>query len=267
MHYTENGRGGEELFNYQEGEDKVYIPNEIFVDFVGCEDIKSGSHVAFAYSYYWLISWLYRYAKYGSVEVTVPKIKEKLQYSKTDARIDYLIKKNGVLDQLGYTATDTDFPVLWNYRDNELTFDMLSEAEYKNDIVFNKGRNYKIKVPVKGLHRTTESLEDNYEDGTFFEVDNTHLIEYEVFDKCMSDKLLGCKAFYIYGYLKCNTQWHSGKYNHALSKIGEELRLSRKTVTKYIEELKRAELITSTKNDCLVVNGEIKQQANTYQIG
>lgn len=251
---------------YQEGEDKIYVPNEILVDLVNCEEIKSGSHVAFAYSYYWLISWLYRYAKYGCTEVTVPIIKESLQYNKSDARVDYLIKKNGVLDQLGYTRTDTDYPVLWDYKGNELTFDMMSEADYMEGVSFNKGRNYKIKVPVRGLHRTMESLEDCYEDGTFFEIDNTHLIEYEIFEQCMMNKGLGSKGFFLYGYLKCHCQWHNGKYNHSMDNIAAETRMSRKTVMKYLGELQKSGLIVSEKNDCLYNQGELKQVANTYYI-
>ena len=40
------------------------IPNEIFNDLTNCE-IKSFRHRAFAYSFYYLSSYLYRNSKYG----------------------------------------------------------------------------------------------------------------------------------------------------------------------------------------------------------
>ena len=259
------------MFNYQEGEDKIYIPNEIFVDFVGCEEIKSGSHVAFAYSYYWLISWLYRYTKYynnESIKVTTKDIKRALGYNENDKKVDYLIKKNGVLDQLGYSRLDSDVPLNWIYRDNELTFELLSEFDEDNRKYIKKqlGRTFTYKLPVKGIWRTPEDEEDNYWNGTFYEIDNTHLVNYSVFDICMSNKELGCKGFYLYGYLKCRCQWYNGKFNKSMDQIAAEVRLNRKTVMRLIHDLKNIGLVSYESSDVIYKDGELTQYANTYQV-
>lgn len=253
---------------YQEGEDKIYVPNEILVDLVNCEEIKSGSHVAFAYSYYWLISWLYRYAKYDGDKITLKDIKKALGYNENDKKVDYLVKKNGVLDQIGYTYSESDIPVFWWYKGEGLEFELLSEAcdtvrENTRKVI---GNNFTFKFPVKGIWRTEEDRLDCYENGTFFEIDNTHLVEYGVFEKCMNDKDLGCKGFYVYGYMKCRTQWHKGTYGSSFEKIAKELRLSKGTVMRIIHKLKDVGLLEWKSSDCQHRDGKIVQFANTYKV-
>lgn len=53
-------------------ESKVFLPNEIFDDLQGY--ITNGTHLAYAYSYYYLTHFLYRNCKYLNTEVFLDEI-------------------------------------------------------------------------------------------------------------------------------------------------------------------------------------------------
>ncbi|MGG4039284.1 hypothetical protein [Heyndrickxia ginsengihumi] len=177
-----------ESLQFNKKETNIFMPNEIFNDLQN--NIKKSVHIPFAYSYYYLITWLYRYAKYGSISIDNKNIKEILGYNKDYKPIDYIIKKNGILDLMEYTITTKDHPISWEVNDNYLNFSMLSDFDEETikTIKKIKSRKYMIKFPYKSFFRTKESEEDNYEDGTFYDVSNTHLIPFEVFMFCMSKK-------------------------------------------------------------------------------
>lgn len=110
----------EELLQYHEKESKIFMPNEIFDDLKGA--IPDSPHIAFAYSYTYLAAWLYRYSKHISPTegfIDNVKMKQILGYNENYKKLDYLIKKNGLLDQLGYTETVKDFPTSWTYDEME----------------------------------------------------------------------------------------------------------------------------------------------------
>jgi hypothetical protein len=85
---------------------KIFMPNEIFKQLIECEWIHPDArspHIAFAYTYYYLICVLYRYCLYeleGGGYLTRKQIKVILGYSKDNKTLDYLIKEHGVLDKL-----------------------------------------------------------------------------------------------------------------------------------------------------------------------
>ncbi|PLR99620.1 hypothetical protein [Bacillus sp. T33-2] len=255
------------LLQVNEYQNKIYIPNEIFNDLKPLYD-KGSSHVAFVYSYYYLINWLYRYAKYGELNVDVGMIKQALGYSPDNKKINYLIKKNGWLDEIGYTYSDTDYPIAWEFNGGEIQFTMLSDMddEIRKMLIRQKGKNYKIKVPVKGIWRTKESEAEGLEDGTFYEVGNTHEILFDVFVNCMENDNLGVCGFYLYGYLKYRCQWHSGKYNSSMDKISNEVGMSLNTVEKYLWRLKGAGLIEWEENICKRIDGKFVKKAHTYSV-
>jgi len=254
------------LLQVDKQEDKIFMPNEIFTDLKN--NIKGGSHISFAYSYYYLSLWLYRYAKYGNINIDVKTIKSILDISKNNKSVDYLIKKDGVLDKLGYTFTSTDYPFAWNWNDGNIEFDMISDFDVDSRKMMNgsRGRNYKIKVPLKGIHRTAESEEDCHEDGIFHQIDNTHLVEFETFIECMSNKELGNVAFYIYGYLKRQCDIHK-KYNSSYDKLADELSIGRNTLMKYMRVMSDNGLVEIKENSCYKIDGgKFKRDANTYTI-
>jgi len=105
----------EQLLQFNEHESKIFMPNEIFGDLQ--KNIDNPSHIAFAYSYIYFVTWAYRYAKYGTVNELIDQkfIKKILGYNPTYKNLDYLIKKDGILEQIGYIRTEKDFPIAYSY--------------------------------------------------------------------------------------------------------------------------------------------------------
>lgn len=247
-----------QLLKYNDHQNKVYIHNEIFEELKLLHE-KGSSHVAFAYGYYYLISWLYRYTKYGEINIDVKMIKEILGYNATNKKLDYLIKKGGLLDEIGLTETSTDYPLVWTFEDGELEFTMFSDFDEDIKKIYQKqkGNNSKIKVPVKGLNR-------NGENGTFYDIYYTHEMTFDLFVKCMESEL-GCSGFYLYGYLKYRCDKFK-EYNSSVERIGQDIGMSKNTVDKYLTMLCMSGLVKYKGNDCRLVEGKFNRKANTYLV-
>jgi hypothetical protein len=212
----------------------IYMPNEIFEDMKS--DIDKAPHIAFSYSYYYLISYLYRYCEYEGQTQSI--IKEKLGYNPKEKRVDYLIKKDGVLDKIGYTQTTTNYPIGW-YMDEDSFVQFETIDDYKKEYGTSSiisDRNFKVKYPVKMFHRSEVSLGDLVLDGTLYDVSSTHKLEYKMFQLCMSEEKLGTMAFYIYGWLKHKTDVF-GEYAVSGRKLAGELGMSEPTLFKYTKEM------------------------------
>lgn len=216
----------------------IFMPNEIIDDLRS--NIKTSRHVAFAYAYYYYVSYLYRYCKYcEDKKNTQSDIKEKLGSNKAENRVNYLIKKDGILDSLGYTKTTDDYPVEWYLdEDNVVVFKTINSIrEEYGKSKSTQTRNYKVKIPVKCFHRTGESLEDNLLDGTFYDVSHTYKIDYKIFDVMMKHKDdLGVTAFYIYGFLKSESK-SDMQINISYKDISKKLGISLETLSKYLKSL------------------------------
>ncbi|MFB7303548.1 hypothetical protein [Heyndrickxia sporothermodurans] len=256
----------EKYLCFNEQETNIYVPNEIFKDLQN--NFKKTNHIPVAYCYYYLISWLYRYAKYGSFNIDNKKIKEILGYHQDSKGIDYIIKKNGILDLMDYTITTKDFPISWTFEDGLLKFDMLSDFDddMQKTIKETKSRKFTIKFPVKAFHRTKESEDDNYEDGTFFEIDNTHLVPFEVFMFCMSKKEIGCTGFYLWSYLKMQNQIYEKGYDVPYNQLAIELGIPKMTMVDSLKALRQYNMVNVIHNQeyfCVILDDN-KRKANTY---
>ncbi|WP_210367425.1 hypothetical protein [Bacillus sp. REN3] len=263
-----------ELLQYTDKESKIYMPNEIFDDLKGA--IKNSPHLTFAYSYIYLVHWLYRYAKYLNSKsiITNEHIKEILGYNAKTKGLDYLIKKNGLLDQLEYTMTTNDIPLHWNFDKFEgLTFTTLQETieeEMKNSHLLTKGeilqtyqipRKYNIKFPVKAFYRNEKE-----DEGTFFEISNTHCIPFEVFMYCMNNDDIGTTGFYLYSYIKRMNDFHKDGWDVSIEKMIDSTGLPEKTLLRYLDQLKKYRMIEAIHNQkyfCLAMNLN-DRKANTY---
>lgn len=257
----------EKYLQYNEKESNLFIHNEIFKDLQ--DNFKKTNHIPVAYCYYYLISWLYRYAKYGSFNIDNKKIKEILGYHQDSKGIDYIMKKNGVLDLMGYTITTKDFPISWTFEDDFLDFDLLSQFDEDMQKIIKEtliSRKYTIKYPPKAFHRTKESEEDNYLDGTFYEVDNTHLVPFEVFMYCMSKKEIGCTGFYLWSYLKMQNQIYSSGYDVPMRQLAIEIGIPYNTMVDYLKALRQYNMVNVIHNQeyfCVLLD-DSKRKANTY---
>lgn len=215
------------------------MPNEIFTDLKG--SISSGKHVAFAYTYYCYIDLLYRYCMYHSDRtMTQAEIKADLGISQTEKRLDYIIKKGGILEQMGYIETITDYPLSWNLDEGYLQFETQKEYKQKNklsDITIISQNTTKVKYPVKSFHRTDESRQERLLDGTYYELPWTHEITYENLRSIVSDPELGYMGFYIYGYIKSKNGLAKRGYQISARQAKDELGISKNTFLKYAKKL------------------------------
>lgn len=262
----------EKCLQYNEKESKVFMPNEIFDDLQN--NIKKTVHIPVAYSYYYLITWLYRYAKYGTINIDNKNIKQILGYNTDTQGIDYLMKKNGMLDVMGYTETVKDFPITWTFEDEYLDFEMLSEMDedVQKAIKQNLSRKYTIKFPVKAFNRHIDDEEmkeeyaKGYEDGTFYELDNTHMIPFEVFMYCMNNDKIGCTGFYLYSYLKMKNQHFSDGYDCPMERLAKETGLPISTMRDSLDIIRKYKMVEGILNQeyfCIGLE-DYKRKANTY---
>lgn len=234
------------------------MPNEIFEDLRS--NIEKAQHVAFSYSYLYFISYLYRYCEYEGM--TQALIKEKLGYTAKEKRLDYLIKKDGILDCIGYTQTTSNYPIRWEMDDDNI-ISFYTQEDYKKEygtssIITEK--NFKVKYPVKLFHRNEESLQEGVLDGTLYDISNTHKIYYRAFEKCMQSNNLGVTAFYIYGYLRWKNDIY-GDYRVASRVLATELGFSEPTLFKYMKEMEQCGLLKIIHKKFVGVGGE----ANLYR--
>lgn len=177
----------------------IAMPNEIFNDLKSwseSKELKTVHHQEFVYSFYWHITYLWRYAIYGEQEINLMTIKQRLGYNPNEKRIDYITKKNGLLDNKGYTESTNDFPIGWSLNGEGLSFSMLSDFDdvSKQYLLKNYNDNRLIKAPLK--HIGTED-----EEGIFWNSPNTHMVSLSAFEMCLSNDKIGISGFYMYGLL------------------------------------------------------------------
>jgi len=262
----------EQLLQFNDYESKVFMPNEVFSDLQ--KNIDNASHIAFAYSYIYFITWLYRYAKYGMVNELIDQkfIKKVLGYNENYKKLDYLIKQNGILEQMGYIRTEKDFPIAYSYDEIDgLQFQYIDDfKEFTAYIkVLNVPKNFKIKFPVKAFYRypndeeMQKEYDEGYEDGTFFYVDRTHLVPFEAFIFCMTNEDLRCTGFYLYAFLRCMNQIYDG-YRVPLETLEEKTAIKGRTLDKYLDSLKKYNMIHCKVEDFVVGLGKGEKMPNTY---
>lgn len=256
-----------DLVKFEEQESKLFLPNEIFGDLKA--NMKKSIHIPVAYSYYYLVSWLYRHAKYGNILIDNKIIKEVLGYHRDQKDLDYIMKKNGLLDEIGYTETVKDFPVVWELDEVEgLKFTFLSEMDdyFQEDIKSRLSRKYSIKYPIKAFERVVDEEGNIEQEGTFFDISNTHCIPFEIFMFCMDNDNIGCTGFYLYSYIKHMNDIYSGGWDVSIDNLSSETGISKKTLTRYLDQLNLYQMVTTKHNQeyfCLALDPK-DRKANTY---
>lgn len=259
-----------DLVKYNNKETNLYMPNEIFNDLQ--IHINNTPHISFAYTYMYFVTWLYRYAKNvvtGEI-IDNSKIKEILGYNPKNQTLNYLIKRNGLLEDMEYLKSTRDFPVSWTYSDlvdEGLDFQLSSVYKDFHDYMPKLSKQFSIKYPIKAFSRITVEDEKEFEIvGTFYDVSNSHNIPFEVFLYCMSNKEIGCTGFYLYAYLKHKNDMYEFGYDVSLVKLAEETGIAETTLDRYLGNLKRYKLIDFEHNQDFFVVGMKKEdrKANTY---
>ncbi|RYI25182.1 hypothetical protein EVU96_24770 [Bacillus infantis] len=289
-----------EYLSYNEKESDTFMPNEIFsdilkrfkeeaankpkepsIDFIKVQTVKglrkkrgqnegaNSKHIAFTYSYYYLIAWLYRYAKYDVIKITAEDIKEILGYSRTNTEVDYIIKKGGILDEINYTQATTDYPLTWHMNeDKQLEFFLLSDCNEESKVMKlkEKGRNFKVKYPVKHFHRSLETFETGECDGLFYEPYDFDNVPFEVFLFCMGKKELGVRGFYLYCYIMRMNGYYGGGFDASYERLSEETGIPITTLEKDLRAVREYRMVNVIYGMEYFVPklGSDERKANTY---
>lgn len=261
-----------QLLKYNDREDRVYMPNEVFDDLK--ENISKASHIGFSYSYIYLVTWLYRYTKYFNVEEVLNnnKIKEILGYNPKQQTINYLIKRNGKLTEMRYVKATRDYPISWDYNnDDGLTFQLHSELEEEmHKYIPPAPKGFFLQEPSVSLRSSIvdENGEIHDTEGTFYDISNTTEIDFEVFLYCMSNEKIRCIGFYLYSYLKMMNDYYGEGYDVPLTRLVKETGLPYATLNRYMSALKSFKMIDFQHNQDAFIPGlaEHLRLANTYTV-
>lgn len=245
-------------YMYRQDNYTIYTPNEIF------EELKRSNikpvHIPFAYSYYFLISYLYKMCAYDEITPSQKELKEWLGFSSNNKTIDYIVKKGGVLDQLLHTQTTTDYPIACHKDDyGDIEFDTVqNEDDYMKNLYRSRhSARYIIKYPIKCFSRCP--VDDlNCLDGTFYQIYDTHRTELSTIKFMLSKNELAVTAFYIYQFLlyKCDKV---EEYDGTIEQISNEIGLCKATISKYVNLLNLYNCI----NIRVEINGYMKRNFYT----
>ncbi|MEM5011890.1 hypothetical protein WKH57_14300 [Niallia taxi] len=266
-------------YDYKDRENYLLMPNEVIEILINNEELSrtKAPHVAFAYTYLYLITWLYRYAKYG--EMTLKNSKKSSLFmiigiSETSKEYDYIIKKGGILDRLGLTSTVSypQAPIKWYVNDEDgygfpefMHFNELSDESKQAILKGQTTRRNQIKEPLlaTGLRKPLNN-EEEY-NGTFYDggKEYTHMVDFKVFIECMTNPKLGYVAFYLYSFLKARTGAES-VVTISLEGISKYSGLLPTTRDKYLKELKGFSLIGSSPEDFCLGRGDYRTEPSMY---
>lgn len=255
-------------------ESRVFLPNEIFDDLL--DYLTSGTQVAYAYSYLYLTQFLYRNCKYFNTKALIDAkvIKQVLGYSESNRTMNLITKKGGLLDNIGYTESTKDFPLGWGFKPAEgegLSFAMASDMPKETLPPIPKM--FFLKKPLKAFERTilkqdkkTNELVAVEAQGTFYDVSNTHSVDFDVFMYCMANEELGTVGFYLYSWLKHKNDIFKGGYDVSYEKLCAETGISRRTMIQYLDALKGYNLVRFKFNQEYFALGMYKEErkATTY---
>ncbi|MGE7673076.1 helix-turn-helix domain-containing protein [Lysinibacillus sp. NPDC094403] len=271
--------------NLQQYNLSVAMPNELFTQLLQMKEDKELKpvHIGFTYSYIYLQTYMYRYSTYSTYVPDNKEIKELFGYNPTEQRVDYIIKKNGLLEQKDILTTTTEFPVI-----SEMVFDEFDNRvpkittiqefckEFQHQTVDEWRKEMKItratkcKYPVFGFERYHEEDENGVycEEGTFFNISDTTMIDMDTFLFCMSTDDIGANGFYVYAYLLDKSNKFNGDFNATYKRIATETGIGLNSITNIMNALRSHNLITTVHNVeyfSLVVPKK-DRKASTHQV-
>lgn len=249
------------MYNHFENIEKLYgrayvqIPNGLFFDL--SNNIKTNGkinikQISFAYSYLVAVAFLYKYAHFVDIDngtyIQNSDIKQLLGYGKTTKTVDRIIKKNGILEEIGLVKTTSDYPVEVEYTNEKINninirdFITISKlgADNINYIMVKeivKNNNYEIKEP-SFLFEYKEDI------GSLYNYENTHKITLKEFLFFIGDDNLDNIDFLMYSFFKCKCYGlKDNAKSIALDKIVIEMGIGRDAFYIHLEKLKEYKFI------------------------
>lgn len=259
-----------------DGQSSIYMSNQYFGILKDLSDkkiIKSSKYIPFVYAFMYFQTYMFRYSKYEKFTPTTGEVKEILGYSPKQQTVDYLIKKDGVLDTYKLTQTIYDFPILhsFNTDDKTVSFDMLSDFDKDYSTKWRKEKNINSKMSCKYPTLAFYDELNNFdgvtfihEGGSFSAMENTTKIDFDIFNFCMANDEIGVTGFYIYSYIKHKNDLFSS-FDCSIQRFSNELGLSDNTVKKYLKAIREYNLVTTIQADHFIIGGDKEDfKANTH---
>ncbi|KRE94909.1 hypothetical protein ASG89_31965 [Paenibacillus sp. Soil766] len=270
----------------------IFMPNKIFFDLVNCDYFKdrkaNATHIAFAFSYLYLASYMYRYAhfqyseKYTDTKWIDDKIMYKICNTSPDSRgangKSYITKKNGVLVSLRYLRKESDYPIRYYYPEDNLgnkdftspQFSMFSKL-IENDALpsdYQREANAKkVNFPVRAFYKDEVSEMENYEDGYFYFPQYTTRIDINIFIWCMARSDLGVIGFYLYSFLKSKCDYFGGNYSSPIDSLVDATGIKSTKLCETLTTLEEYNMITNTHSTFITdLSPDKRVPANTYKV-
>lgn len=166
--------------------------------------LKKSHDRVIVFGYWWLINYLWKYAKYGQYEIGVKDIKNMLHISTSTKVYDYIFKKDGLLDNEKWTDYETNYPIAYRY-DGNIEYKMLNDLDEftKDGFKKSRNRNYFVKKPIAAYVRfSKQGRSEIVKDGTLWSKDDVFTLSVKEFRLCTENKVLGLLGFYLYAYIK-----------------------------------------------------------------
>lgn len=262
---------------YLYGDDAyVQIPNGIFRNLSTNIKNKNGStnvqQSSFAYAYLVCVAFLYKYAHFVDVDngtyLQNTDIKQVLGYSKLTKSIDGIIKKNGILEEIGLIQSTKDYPVSVNYINDDIgnvrvrdfvTINMVDESfpNYEEIKSIVKNRNYEIREP-------RFLFEYDGDIGTLYDYSNTHRITIKEFMEIIYSDNYDNIDFMLYGYFKSRCyNYKDNTRSIPLLRIISEIGIGKDAFYKHLEIIKEYELVEVEHKPWVMGDGEA--ESNEYR--
>lgn len=234
---------------------------EFFNGLLESGKLKGNRHKTFAFSYYWLVSYLWKYSKYGYREINTQDIKRILGINPTEKRMDYITKKKGLLDSVGLTETTRDFPINTSFDDNgEIIVTTLSNLnkDVAQDFLKKHSARYVCKKPLLQYKREGKA-------GLMYSRDDVVSISIFEFTRCVLCPEIGFDGFYVYAYLKYRVKMLGNTgVNIYYSELENQIGYKHRRIRTLIQNLVLAGLV-EVKQELEYDNGKLSK-SNTYDI-
>ncbi|HDX9638997.1 TPA: hypothetical protein ACGXMH_001320 [Bacillus mobilis] len=270
-----------EILSVTERERYVMMPNEFFdeIDVLKkkIDLTKDSKHISFAFSYLYLVTHLYRYAKFHDntdFEFTEQELKKLLTLSPNSFgknSVNKITRRGGILEELGYIEKVKDYPISYDYDPEEKEFvfsylsDIIADLGENASKYFNvNSKNRRVNLPVKMFEDRVLKALNRECAGTLYDITHTTRVDIRVLIYCMIRGELGIEAFYLYSFIKYKNGYHGGLWRRAIQDIIQDTGLSKKVVQARLKEMEQHGMLHCTHEKFVVGADRGDRMPNGY---
>lgn len=213
---------------------------ELFNELLATGELKNNRHKTFAFAYYCLVSYLWKYSKYEKQEINTKDLKRLLLVSPSEKRFDYIIKKNGLLDSIELTETTKDFPINTSFNElgeiNVTTLSMI-ESDLAKSFLNQYNSRYTCKKPLLQYKRDDKA-------GLMFSKDDVLSISVFELTRILLCPEIGFDGFYVYAYLKYRSKMLANQHvNIYYAELERQIGYKKRRIRELIRNLRKVGMI------------------------